>query len=151
MQQGSPAVLYDAPASAWVADFVGKSNFLRGAVTSRADGSAGIAIAGRVLQGRVVPGHATLPLGDPAVLAVRPEMVRLARPAAGDATTGRVLNRIFLGEHTEYLVRTQTLGDILALVPRAAEADSGFAPGADVALAWPDKAALALADDREPN
>jgi len=62
-----------------------------------------------------------------------------------------VLNRIFLGEHTEYLVRTQALGDILALVPRAAETDSGFALGGEVTLAWPDKAPLALADDREPN
>jgi spermidine/putrescine transport system ATP-binding protein len=151
VQQGSPAILYDAPASAWVADFVGKTNFLRGSVAGAADGRAGIAIAGRVFQGRLVPGHTTLAPGDPAVLAIRPEMVRLAPPTRGDAATGRVLNRIFLGEHTEYLIRTQALGDILALVPRAAETDTGFAPGGEVALAWPDKAPLALADDREPN
>jgi spermidine/putrescine transport system ATP-binding protein len=151
VQQGSPAILYDAPASAWVADFVGKTNFLRGSVAGAADGRAGIAIAGRVFQGRLVPGHTALAPGDPAVLAIRPEMVRLAPPTPGDAATGRVLNRIFLGEHTEYLIRTQALGDILALVPRAAETDTGFAPGGEVALAWPDKAPLALADDREPN
>ena len=151
VQQGSPAALYDAPASAWVADFIGKSNFLRGSVAGLTDGGAEIVVADRVFLGRLVPGPASLAPGDPAVLAVRPEMVRLAPPAPGDATTGHVLNRIFLGEHTEYLVRTPGLGDILALVPRAAETPSGFAPGAEVALAWPDRAPLALADDREPN
>ena len=46
-----------------------------------------------------------------------------ARRAAAPGCAGgwRVLNRIFLGEHTEYLVRTAGLGDLLALVPRAAE------------------------------
>jgi len=72
-------------------------------------------------------------------------------PPRPDAPVGgRVLNRIFLGEHTEYLVRTPSLGDLLALVPRAAEgAGSGFAPGDEVALDWPPSAGLALGDDRE--
>ncbi len=36
-------------------------------------------------------------------------------------TNGVVLNRIFLGEHTEYLLRSEKLGDILLLAPRQNE------------------------------
>jgi spermidine/putrescine transport system ATP-binding protein len=148
VQQGSPDALYDAPVSAWVADFVGKSNFLAGMVTSVDEGTAEIVAGCGPMRGRLVAGGTALRTGDAAVLTVRPEMVRLTAPRV-DGTGGRVLNRIFLGEHTEYLVRTEALGDLLALVPRAAEAGAGFAPGDEVALAWPDSAALALPDDRE--
>jgi spermidine/putrescine transport system ATP-binding protein len=150
VQQGSPRELYDAPAGAWVADFVGKSNFLAGTVAAVIDGAIDLTVGGQVLRGRHVATGAALRAGDPAVLAIRPELMRLDRPVAGAPLTGRVLNRIFLGEQTEYLVRTTALGDLLALVPRAAEAGGdGFVPGDEVALAWPDGAALALADDRE--
>jgi spermidine/putrescine transport system ATP-binding protein len=147
VQQGSPAALYDAPVSAWVADFVGKSNFLAGRVAGVAGGTAQIVAGGGPMLGRLVPDGRALAPGDPAVLAVRPEMVRLAAPGTG-GVGGRVLNRIFLGEHTEYLVRTESLGDLLALIPRGVETDHGAAPGDEVALAWPERAALALVDDR---
>jgi spermidine/putrescine transport system ATP-binding protein len=152
VQEGSPRALYDAPVGAWVADFVGKSNFVGGTVAAADEGSALIATAGGSLRGRRVAGGPPLRAGSPAVLAVRPELVRLARPASDAMTTGRVLNRIFLGEHTEYLVRTAAFGDLLALVPRATEADAnGFVPGEEVGLSWAEMAALALVDDREAN
>jgi spermidine/putrescine transport system ATP-binding protein len=148
IQRGSPTALYDSPTSAWVADFVGKSNFLAGKVAAVGGGTVEVIGGAGPMRGRLVAGGTALGPGDAAVLAVRPEMVRLSPPRPGSAG-GRVMNRIFLGEHTEYLVRTPSLGDLLALVPRAAEADSGFAPGDEVALAWPESAALALRDDRE--
>ncbi|MEZ5796744.1 MAG: hypothetical protein R3D63_04160 [Paracoccaceae bacterium] len=41
-----------------------------------------------------------------------------------------MVNRIFLGEHTEYLVRNPDLGDFLVLASRQAEAGEGnFRPG----------------------
>ncbi len=41
VQRGSPTELYDAPVSAWVADFVGKSNFLAGRVGAVDSGIGG--------------------------------------------------------------------------------------------------------------
>ena len=150
VQQGSPTELYDAPASAWVADFVGKSNFLAGTVAARGEGTVQVEAAGQAFQARRSPAAPPLQLGQRVVLAVRPELVRVLPPRPDAPVGGRVLNRIFLGEHTEYLVRTPSLGDLLALVPRAAEgAGSGFAPGDEVALDWPPSAGLALGDDRE--
>jgi spermidine/putrescine transport system ATP-binding protein len=150
VQQGSPKELYDAPCGAWVADFVGKSNFLAGTVAAVSEAGADLSVAGRTFHGRRAAAGLPLRPGERAVLAIRPELVRLGPPGPA-ALSGRVLNRIFLGEHTEYLVRTAALGDLLALVPRAAEADSAArAPGDEVGLSWPDTAALALADDRGP-
>jgi spermidine/putrescine transport system ATP-binding protein len=58
------------------------------------------------------------------------------------------VNRIFLGEHTEYLVRHAALGDLLILVARQAEASEGsFAPGDAGFVSWAPEAALILPDD----
>jgi len=146
VQQGSPAELYDAPVSAWVADFVGKSNFVAGQVAAVSGDVAAIATSGQSLHGRM-PGGSLRP-GDAAVLSVRPEMIRLVAARGQDMLAGRVLNRIFLGEHTEYLVTTGELGHFLVLVPRSAEAAASFAAGDAVGLSWPASAALALPDDR---
>jgi spermidine/putrescine transport system ATP-binding protein len=149
VQQGSPAELYDQPASAWVADFVGKSNFLAGTVADMGDGLARIETRVGAMHGRVPVAGAPMRIGDAVALAIRPELIRLAAPGPAERLIGRVLNRIFLGEHTEYLVGVENLGGLLALVPRAAESGTGFAPGDSVALTWPDTAPLALRDDRE--
>ena len=83
VQQGTPTALYDAPVSAWVADFVGKSNFLAGTVGAVTVATAEIvAPAGRSAAGWLGVGAALRP-GERAVLAVRPELVRLAAAGAG--------------------------------------------------------------------
>jgi spermidine/putrescine transport system ATP-binding protein len=137
VQAGSPAELYDQPVDAWVADFVGKSNFLRGRLTGDA-----VELAGLRFPGRRPPVAA--PLGAEAVLAIRPELIRLA-PGHGHGLGGTVRNRIFLGEHSEYLVDAGPFGDLLVLVPRSLEQSGGFAPGDPVSLHWEERSALILA------
>ena len=115
--------LYDAPASAWVADFVGKSNFLAGTVAARRRGHGrgrwrpADAFAARRSAGRT----AACGWASASCWRCGRSWCASGRRARMRAVGGRVLNRIFLGEHTEYLVRTPDLGDLLALVPRAAE------------------------------
>ena len=123
VQTGSPRDLYDRPCNRYVADFVGKSNFLPG------------------------PQPQT-------VLSLRPEQIALARNAAalpaeaGDRITATVLNRIFLGEHTEYLIRHAALGELTAVSPRHAESDGGgFDIGETVHAGWRADAALVLSAD----
>ena len=120
VQIGSPRDLYDRPVNRYVADFVGKANFF------------------------AQP-------GSTAVLSVRPERIEIAaNPAglpAGLATqvNARVLNRIFLGEHTEYRVHAPELGEIHVLAPRKAEGITGmFEPGDEIAVGWKADAALLL-------
>ena len=123
VQTGSPRQLYDAPVSRYVADFVGKSNFFAGPK----------------------PGTVT---------SVRPERVEIAAwPEALPADLAmrlpvRVLNRIFLGEQTEYRVSNESIGEFMVLSPRQAEAGSGVFEIGDMAAAgWRPDAALVLAAD----
>ena len=138
VQAGSPADLYDTPVDAWVADFVGKSNFLRGRYAKDAVEVGGLLFAGR----RSDTGQ---PPDSEAVLAIRPEMIRLSA-GHGRGLDGTVANRIFLGEHSEYLVDAGPFGALLVLVPKSVEqAAGGFMPGDPVSLLWDEQAALILA------
>ena len=138
VQVGSPRELYDRPMNRYVADFVGKSNFFAGTVQDGALLAGGQRIA-------AAPGAA----GTVATASLRPEQIALARaPVAGMVNLPvRIQARIFLGEHTEYLVRNDQLGEFLILVPRQAEAaEGGFEPGAEAHANWRAEAALILAD-----
>jgi len=151
VQTGSPRELYDEPVNQYVADFVGKSNFFNGVVDAVTGSGATLKLDdGRAMQGRFSRTAAPLTKGQSAVIAVRPEFVAIGTPGSADdgaavSVAGRVKNRIYLGDQTEYLVATETPGSILVLSPKAAElAGRGFAPGDAVEVWWPYHAALAL-------
>jgi spermidine/putrescine transport system ATP-binding protein len=122
VQIGSPRNLYDQPNSRYVAEFVGKSNFFVG------------------------PKVGT-------VTSVRPEMIELATtekklPKDIEAAfTARVLNRIFVGDFTQYRLANDVLGEFLVVSPRRSERDVGtFDIGDNVAAGWRGDAAQVLAD-----
>ena len=145
VQVGSPRDLYDRPKNRYVADFVGKSNFFSGTVDSVSSTTCRISTA----TGQMFSGISTqsLTAGQAATASLRPEQISLTRQS-GHGVKVRIVALIFLGEHTEYLVRHETLGDFLVLVPRQSEASEGrFDLGADAYATWADGAALILADD----
>lgn len=153
IQSGSPRELYDEPVNRYVADFVGKTNFFSGAVIDAND--SGISVktdSGQVLLG-AQPQGAPLPAkGSKACIAVRPEMIAItaADEANNDsniAIQGQVMNMIFLGEHSEYLVATEGYGDVMVLSPKSIERTKrSFAPGDNVSISWRSEAALVLGD-----
>lgn len=146
-QVGSPRDLYDRPKNRYVADFVGKSNFFAGRVATVNGAGCSLVLDG----GRQIAGQTTqiLGAGQTAAASLRPEQISLSRaPGLGVSLPVRIVTRIFLGEHTEYLVNNDTLGNFLVLVPRQAEAsEGGFEPGGAGHASWQDGAALILADD----
>jgi spermidine/putrescine transport system ATP-binding protein len=155
VQMGGARELYDEPVNRYVADFVGKSNFIAGEVESVAQGTGTLRDAqGRAFAGRSPAGGSRLRQGEPAVLAVRPESVSLLDAADAEgakaydvAFAGRIRNRIFLGEQTEYLIAVEGIGDMLALVSKYAEEQRGiFGRGQAVRVAWNNRAALVLTD-----
>jgi spermidine/putrescine transport system ATP-binding protein len=146
VQSGSPNALYDQPADLYVADFVGKSNFLDGTLVSVSDLGGEVETAsGQRFRGRT---SAAMTTGAKVSLSIRPEQIGLAHAARKPAEPVTVINRIFLGEHTEYLVRHAGLGDLLVLVARQAEtSEGGFAPGDVGYVSWAPEAALILTAD----
>jgi len=100
-QSGSPADLYDHPASAYVANFIGTSNLIEGRIATSDTNGLVVELAG----GRIPleQAHHGFRGGEQVLLAVRPEKVRLLPPGQGDATNGIVLDgtmrdRLFHGD-----------------------------------------------------
>ncbi|MDC0541455.1 ABC transporter ATP-binding protein [Paracoccaceae bacterium] len=141
VQFGSPQELYDRPNSRYVADFVGTSNFFNGILTDDKDTLATVRLNnGMPMQGRP---SGDLAKGQIVCMSIRPEQMKLHR--AGDGLSVEVQNRIFLGEHTEYLVKHETLGNFLVLSPRQYEQAGGpFNAGDRALVSWEPSAALIL-------
>ena len=157
VQFGSARDLYDAPVNRYVADFVGESNFIPGEVVSAESDRATIRTrSGITLTAPYSAAGQMLAKAAPGVIAVRPEAIRLwpAESDAGDrgelacAVSGRVQNRIYLGDQTEFSIVTADLGEILVRVSKETFVQGDdLAPGRDVKLGWRAERALALADN----
>ena len=154
VQTGGPNQLYDEPINGYVADFVGKSNFLAGRVT---DSDAAVTTletpAGQNFHGRRPKDADRLEQGTAAQLAVRPEVIKISqrdedlKDHADVILRARVRNRIFLGEQTEYLLHTDNYGEILVRASKMSEARTGgFMPGQEVVAGWPSAEALVLTE-----
>lgn len=144
-QIGSPQELYDRPKNRYVAGFVGTSNFFDGKVTDiDKDGLTSVALAGGLSNQGMPIGEFSKDQG--VCISVRPEQIHLSRGAdAKDGLTVTVLNRIFLGEHTEFLVKHESLGEFLVLSPRQTELNDGpFNTGDTLTASWNAGAALVL-------
>jgi spermidine/putrescine transport system ATP-binding protein len=60
----------------------------------------------------------------------------------------KVLNRIFLGEHTEYVVASEALGEFMVMAPRKSERDAGvYDIGDTIAAGWRADAERILPND----
>jgi spermidine/putrescine transport system ATP-binding protein len=151
VQIGSPRELYDEPVNRYVADFVGKSNFFAGIAGRTAKRMTKVSFAAGETEAKAL--RVCSP-GEKILLSIRPENMSLA--ASRKALPGenpvrleaRVLNRIFLGEHTEYVVENDKLGAFTVLEPRQAAQGRAFAIGDTVAVGWRPESALVLQDDK---
>jgi spermidine/putrescine transport system ATP-binding protein len=153
IQSGSPRELYDEPINRYVADFVGKTNIFMGEVIEVGDSSISVkSESDQIFSGVQPNGALPLSIGSKACAAIRPEMISIA--AAGEtsngtniAIDGRVMNRIFLGEHSEYLIATETYGEVMVLSPKSIESiNKSFSPGDSVSISWRPEAVLVLGD-----
>lgn len=151
VQTASPEGLYEAPASRYVADFIGESNLFDGTVRRIEGGRLVLDTPGGfALESPLTPaGEAPRP-GEPACVAVRPEAIAIvgadAALQADVRLEGQVEDRIFLGNLTEYRVRTETFGVVCVRVPRHDEAARrAFAHGARVRIGWAQASGLGMA------
>jgi putative spermidine/putrescine transport system ATP-binding protein len=117
-QVGTPAEVYERPATAFVAGFVGTSNLLSGAVAAQVVGRAG-------------------------TFTVRPEKIRLAAPddaISDDESTalGTIRNVVYLGPDTRYIVALDAGAELVVTQQNltTSSMDALAAPGRAVRLIW---------------
>jgi putative spermidine/putrescine transport system ATP-binding protein len=132
-QVGSPADVYERPATPFVAGFVGASNLIGGAVAQ--------AIVGR--EG---------------TFTVRPEKIHLTEPTQavreGEMTAlGRVAEVVYLGADTRYVVRLDAGADLVVIKQNVATSSTEALAlsGKPVRLIWSERHLLALASPEAPD
>ncbi len=139
-QLGTPEELYDKPATRFVADFIGRTNLLRGTVRSIDRGRATVELSSGEATEAAADGLAT---GRAIELSVRPEVVHLRTAGSSDrALHGRVEQAAYLGSAFSYLVRTNGGLELTAHSPKQ---DGRLVVGTHVDIEWRPEDALVLA------
>ncbi len=128
-QVGSPRELYERPATAFVAGFIGETNFWPGVLAA---GAAAGEVATVTLEGgeRVQAVAAGALAAGRVRLAVRPERVRIDH----SGVAGRVKEAIYVGNATTLIVGIA--GTDVRVRLAAADPSCGAAAGMGVCLAW---------------
>jgi spermidine/putrescine ABC transporter ATP-binding subunit len=133
VQLGSPRALYDQPADAFVADFIGETNLLAGIVQDISGSACMAAIAGGFVPGTVAQ---TMAPGDAVRLAVRPEHIVLSvAGACGPGLRGRVAQIVFNGAKTSVLVELPG-GTTLRADVNTRSNLAALQPSAEVTATW---------------
>jgi ABC-type Fe3+/spermidine/putrescine transport system ATPase subunit len=100
-QVDNPRALYNMPKTRFVAGFIGRTNFIEGVSDGHQISFDGFALPRAAFERDV-------PSAGKAVFSVRPHSMRLSDgpPAAGATSVGVVvMERAFLGQHWDYVVR----------------------------------------------
>jgi putative spermidine/putrescine transport system ATP-binding protein len=138
VQLGSPDELYQLPRTPFVAGFIGENNLMAGTVAAVADGRARVMLAGGQAVMATVVGD--LAAGADAVVAVRPEAIRLEAAGEDNCCAARVRSRIFLGDHQRLLAQIDNGLVLTVKVPAATQAGAD----APVLLCWSARECLAF-------
>jgi putative spermidine/putrescine transport system ATP-binding protein len=145
VQRGTPKELYERPASRFAADFLGRSNFLKGEVES-VNGSGFKYRCGA--HSLVQNGAAEKP--EPrgkVIVTLRPEKIRIldAGESSPNRLTGQVASWRYLGDDYHILVDVEGVGRLSVTAPtwRREAPDEGAA----IVLGWDPDASIAVRDD----
>lgn len=145
-QQGLAEAVFRRPRSGFIARFLGVTNLLKGRVIETAPNGAQVEIGtlGTVSAFLADDVRTHLTLGDAACVSIRPLDLMLSdsRPtSATNAFEGRITERIFLGDLTEYFVQS---ADIRWRVHVASS--TRFVPGATVWISFSAEAGTVVLD-----
>ncbi len=134
-QCATPDTLYERPANAFVADFIGENNLITGEVTAVSDGTVTVALAGGQSVA-ALPGDSA-GVGDRCIVSVRPEKLSLA--PLGGAHENRIdatfMVKHYVGDFVRYYYEVAGGTEVTAKVLNdvaAPDADRGQA----AALSW---------------
>jgi spermidine/putrescine transport system ATP-binding protein len=129
-QIGAPQDVYEAPATRFVAGFLGASNLLEG--EAMGDGLVRLTAGSTVTVPAELLGGET---GD-VTIGVRPEKLSIGGDATGNVVDATVTASTYTGVSTTYSCVTSDGASILVYVQNLAAAPELFEEGANVKLTW---------------
>ncbi|MEC5317808.1 ABC transporter ATP-binding protein [Brenneria populi subsp. brevivirga] len=142
-QIDSPQSLYEKPASRWVAEFIGQSNFIGGHIEAiHPDGYDVRLDSGERIGGR---GVENLACGQRVFAVLRPEKIRLS--AAGRLPIGARIGEVLYLGHTVKVTVWLNDGTALLVQTQNSDMEKNIAPGAAVSLGWQPESLWFVAGD----
>jgi putrescine transport system ATP-binding protein len=142
-QVATPRELYEAPASRWIAEFVGDVNLFEGQIESREAGR--LAVSTRV-AGTIMVAEPRQPITKTVVaVAIRPEKVKLSRRApVSDEGNAHSINRLegivtgvsYLGGITTYKVKLDSGAMVRSSMANTARIDLDAYNESERVVAW---------------
>jgi putrescine transport system ATP-binding protein len=141
-QVASPRELYEAPASRWIAEFIGDINLFEGEVGSRENNRIRIATRD---AGTVVVAEPRQPITKATVaVAIRPEKVKLSRRGPADAGNALAINRLegvvtdvsYLGGLTTYRIKLDSGATVRSSMANTARIDIDAYSLSQRVVAW---------------
>lgn len=147
LQIGAPREIYDAPASRFVAGFIGVSNQVRGVILSAEAGLCRLKVPGLTTLA------ARMPIGwvprDEAVVVLRPERLHLStesrREPFDNSLPGTIEKAVYNGSETQYWVRVSDEMVWRVHVVNAGTDRKPFSTGERVSVYWNAGDAILLA------
>jgi spermidine/putrescine transport system ATP-binding protein len=125
-QLGPPSELYEWPATAFVAGFLGISNLLSGVV----EGPGAVRLdMGATVQAKVDGRTGRVSAG------VRPEKIKLGEGGGANTLEGRVVETAYIGVATQVVVETAA-GTVQVFAQNIDSGQSIPAPGSNTTLSW---------------
>ena len=134
-QIDAPTTLYERPCNAFVAQFIGENNQLKGRVLSFDGERCSVLLD----DGATVEAQSAgaLKLGDDTLLSVRPERIHI-NPASDTQSTrvsGTVVDVTYLGRHARVRLKACGLEDFIVTLPNDGR-DLALATGSTLTLGW---------------
>lgn len=144
-QVGRPQDVYRAPVNAFVAEFMGMNNILRGTVRGAGDGRLAVETPLGTFE---VPATETRPLGSQAAFVIAADRIALAAGGAAAGLEATVIGLEFVGSTQTVFVETAS-GHEFRIQKQQHEIEAlDLAPGRPISLSWEPRHAWLLPDPR---
>jgi len=147
-QAASPRELYEEPANAFVADFLGVSNLMEASVI----GPSGDGVEVRLAEGITLDAHhGNLATRGATKVVIRPERIQVEPAGSGGANRvpGMVTNVVYLGSGLQLTIHLGFGRDVTALVANTDEdTATRWTPGAPVTCHLPPTAMRVLGNEQ---
>jgi len=144
LQVGRPVEIYEQPATRFVADFIGETNFLQGKVNQIRNGIANVTIDNQFSMH--VPSIEGVATGSEITVALRPEKLTIhpAGKTQQESIPGRVEEMVYIGTDTRFIVRVSDQSVLVARMQNLGEGAVMFSVGSEVAVTWDSDSARLL-------
>lgn len=140
-QQGEPKALYSKPKTPFVADFLGKSNFIDVEIVKSSKSKATCTAGGETL---VLATEQEYEVGSKHRIAIRPERIRVAE-AGKEAFAGTVQKTSYLGGVSQLILNHDGFGDLHVSFPTHSSSLS-LIPKLGISFGWDSDACVFLED-----